>query len=1754
MNVFNLRNKLIEDYSKYIGSFINIKDEAIKNHVEREFNQQKLWPDPLIQLNPAFEIGGSIEEHVKSGLLHKECLNIFRFNKQEYAPGRDPFSGAEPLKLYTHQLDSIKTAQKNKNYILTTGTGSGKSLCYIIPIVDYVLKHPSKNSIKAIIVYPMNALANSQMNELAKYLKNGHPEGKEPVRFARYTGQETNEERTKIIADPPDILLTNYVMLELLMTRFDERELIKRAEGLKFMVLDELHMYRGRQGADVSMLIRRLRCEAKSPEMLCVGTSATLAGAADFETQRVETAAVASKIFGADFLPENIISETLCRITPERDENDESFKKSLAERINKGKTPETFGEFIADPLSSWIESRFGIKKENGRYVRNQAVSIFGENSAAAALSELLKDISRIDPNTCGTAIKEQFLASYSCKNPESARPPFAFRLHQFISRGDTAYSSLGPADGHYITLNGQKFVPNDRNKILLPLEFCRECGQEFYCVWKTKTETGGYKYVPREFSEPPIDENDTAGFLYLSEERPWPDDIADIIERLPQDWVEEHRGELRVKKSHQSRIPINIKIKPDGTEAEDGLSIAFIETPFRFCPYCGVGYSAHLSSDFGKLGTLTTEGRSSATTLLCLSAINHIAKETSIKANAKKLLSFTDNRQDASLQAGHFNDFIEIGILRSAVYKALQAAGKNGIKYDDLAKKIFDSAGLSLKEYAADPTVKFNRKIEVEQAFQNVIGYRVYRDLKDGWRITMPDLEYCGLLKIEYQSLRELCQSDEDWQELHPALVGASADTRYKISKILLDLLRRQLAIKVDYLDRTFQSKIKMQSSQLLIEPWAIDEAEDLEYSRLAFPRPTAKTYEDKEHLFISARGSFGQYIRRPGSFPEYSGKISIREAQEICVQIFKPLQVAGLVDEVYKAGSDEDVSSRRRAATAARAGDDAEAHVSGYQLSAAAMLWTIGDETKVNDPLKMPSISSQSGNVNKFFIDFYKNLASENSGIKAKEHTAQVPALLRQKREDEFREAAIPILFCSPTMELGIDIADLNVVNMRNVPPTPANYAQRSGRAGRSGQPALVFTYCSTYSSHDQYFFNRTGRMVSGSVIPPKLDLANEDLILSHIHAVWLAEASISLGKSLKDILEVEGVNPSLNLQQPIRDRITAADVKKRAKLKARAIIDSIGHEIKTADWWSEEWVDRAIDNIEQCLNQACERWRSLYRSAIWQAERQNKTSNDASRGPDEKERARRLRAEAETQLDLLLDSSNATESDFYSYRYLACEGFLPGYNFPRLPLSAFIPGRKQRKGRDEFLSRPRFLAISEFGPRAVVYHEGARYRINRVIIPAADAQNKDSDGAILTSIKQCAECGYINLPSDDSCRMCNTVMAEKAVDNFFRLQNVSTKRIDRIYADEEERLRMGYEIKSGVKFEERNGMPVYKVAEITFEGKTIAKLTFGQAAAIWRINLGWSKRKQRDKIGFILDMERGYWAKNEDSIEKDDDDPLSGATKRVIPYVEDHKNCLLFQPLIDCGEQVMASLQSAIKNAIQIKYQLEDMEIAAEPLPNHKKRNILMFFESAEGGAGVLRRIVEDKKSFSDLAAIALQLCHFDLDGTDLRRNKNSGEDCEAACYNCLMNYSNQRDHDILDRQAIKTMLMELLNSEVICSSGAKTHAEHLQELINLTQSGLERKWLALITKHKLKLPTHAQKRIEECGSTPDFLYRDTQVAIYIDGPHHDYKKYKKIDAELNEAMLNIGFTVIRFRHDDQSGWEDIIKKYPNVFGRIK
>ena len=825
------------------------------------------------------------------------------------------------------------------------------------------------------------------------------------------------------------------------------------------------------------------------------------------------------------------------------------------------------------------------------------------------------------------------------------------------------------------------------------------------------------------------------------------------------------------------------------------------------------------------------------------------------------------------------------------------------------------------------------------------------------------------------------------------------------------------------------------------------------------------------------------------------------------------------------------------------------EGQVPGYQVPASALIWKAGDgKTPYHDPLRMPSLPDvEQRRTNPFFVDFYKNQAGGLQGFEAREHTAQVSNEERKARESRFKEGRLPVLYCSPTMELGVDIADLNVVNLRNIPPTPANYAQRSGRAGRSGQPALVFSYCSTGSSHDQYFFRRQTRMVAGQVEAPRLDLSNEDLLRAHIHAIWLAEANIDLRKSLRDILDCDGENPSLELHADIKADMATGGPKVATRLKAKAILKALEEDLEKTGWYTQEWLETVILQLERRFEAACERWRTMFRVAHRQIDIQTKVIKDVSR-PQDHEKARQLRREAESQLKLLTDTESLAQSDFYSYRYFASEGFLPGYNFPRLPLSAFIPGRRQTREGEEFLSRPRFLAISEFGPRSIIYHEGSRYVINKVLLPV-------EQGPILHRAKQCAECGYIHpieadAPGPEICERCTSKLPlEKR--NLFRLQNVSTKRRDRISSDEEERLRQGYEIQTGVRFETRDGMPSSRSATLANGIGPIATLQYGDAATLWRVNLGLKRRKKEDQQGFMLDMERGYWATAKDEEgDAQDTDELSKKTQRVIPYVEDRRNCLLLVPANMGSPKFMPSLQAVLKSAIQVCFQLEESELAAEPLPTRKQRNLILFYESAEGGAGALRRLQEDPSAWREVARRALEICHFDPDtGEDKKHAPHATEDCDAACYDCLMSYGNQWDHEHLDRHEIKAVLWDMATGHLDVSSSGKPREEHLAGLQAACDSDLERRWLDFLAEANLRLPTRAQVYVEVCQTRPDFSYDDCQAVIYVDGPIHDFPNRHARDKAQTEAMEDRGYLVIRFSHSGD--WNAIVARNPTVFG---
>ena len=1763
MDVFDLRDRLVSDYRSYTRSFIKIRDPRIKEFVEGILGAEGFWPEPLLQLNPTFRPGGTIDDLVGKGALHEECSRIFRIGKS------DSDHHGKQLLLHEHQREAILEAQEGRSYVLTTGTGSGKSLAYIVPIVDHVLRYGSGKGIQAIVVYPMNALANSQYEELGKFIDKGYPEGGSRVRFKRYTGQEGRVARDDIRDDPPDVLLTNYMMLELLLTRSEDRALVRAAQGLKFLVFDELHTYRGRQGADVAMLIRRCR-HAFGNDIVCVGTSATMASDGSTEDQRREVARVSQSLFGVDFSPEQVISETLERATPGIDLTDTSVVAEINSATASGRSPPAgYEAFRSHPLASWIESTFGVREEarSGKLVRQAPRRLQGGMSGEGGLTEdresaadELAKVTGIDAERCARVLREWLLQGSSLRRTESSRfPIFAFRLHQFLTRGDTVWATLEPEGRRHLEITKKAAKPGEPDKPLFPLVFCRHCGTAYYRIRSVTNETGE-SLLPREDRR---EHDDGAGgeshdaYLYLSEHAPWPQTSgAFLLDRLPESLKETTaRGVERVRPNARKDIPQSIFVDTGGRVVPEGegMPAALIRHNFLFClePTCGVAYTRTQRSERFKLATLGVDNRSTATTILAVRSLIELQHDRALQSEARKLLSFTDNRQDASLQAGHFNDFVQVSLLRSALYRACREHAE-GIRHGALSRHVFDAMNLRFDDYAVDPDVRGPARQSTQDALRRVLEYFLYRDLERGWRVTAPNLEDCGLLRFEYEGLdgedgllgeKRLWETGftvregrghERFVEVPAALQSAPAEIRQEVVRTLLDVLRRALAVKVDVLDSQKQHDLVEQTKPRLLEGtvWHLEDERELTQSVVAWPR--SRRRGERGGYFVSSYGAYGQYARRTlvTHLPS-DRRLGRSETDTVIRFLFLALKRYGIVEQVRSGRQDDDP---------------------GYQLNPDALRWLPGDgEDRPPDRTRLLEEGRLPAEVNRYFVECYRNFVELKCVLEAREHTAQVTPEERQEREARFRDGDLPLLFCSPTMELGVDIAQLNLVNLRNVPPTPANYAQRSGRAGRGGQPALVFTYCAGRSPHDQYFYREPERMVAGTVAPPRIDLRNRDLVRSHVHAIWMEAAKPDLGKTLTAVLDIEAAGEKLRLpvKSVVSDELRSPVHRAAARTRADAVIAEIRSELKETAWFHDDWVDEVLGQTARDFDFACERWRSLYRAAVRQRAIHHAIIGDHSRPESERKHSRRLRAQAESQIRLLTEAEGVFEGDFYSYRYFATEGFLPGYNFPRLPISAYVPGRRRSRGRDEFISRPRFLAISEFGPRALIYHEGARYRVYKVNLDFGSDAVEDTHELVTATMKRCASCGYAHFEPGatnlaEVCDRCGAALdAPSRIDNLVQLQNVSLRLAQRITCDEEERQRFGYNLVTSYRFPEVDGRLDRKDAGVYCDNVLALGLSYGDAADLYRVNLGWMSRNRHQPRGFDLDLERGYWSRNQDDAGDRDDAAAQGRVMRVVPFVKDTKNALVmrFEPVQSAPE--LAGLQAAFKQAIQQHFQIEPRELSCEPMPSPRDRHEILFYEASEGGAGVLRQIAENPAVLPSLARRALEICHYDPDTLEDR----AADRCGKACYECLLDYGNQPDHRHLGRALIRDLLARLSTAEVRPAGGAGSRAERLAALRRRCDSRLEDRWLDHVEELGLRLPSDAQYRIPAYATQPDFFYRDAAAAIYVDGPPHDAPDRIREDDATTEILIGMGYIVIRFHHEDD--WLAIFRRHADVFG---
>ena len=1705
MNVFSLHSAIINDYKEYINSFINIDNDHIRQNVVEALKEGKLWKPALIQFNPAFKGGLSVEELVSQGVLHPKMNHVFK----GYA-------------LYEHQVQAMRLGSRNEGFVVTSGTGSGKSLTFIGSVFNYFFKNEAslQPGVKAVIIYPMNALINSQFNELKGYADYYKQETGDdfPITFGQYTSQEREPERKRMQENPPDILLTNYMMLEYLLTRTNEGEPKLRKsiyENLRFLAFDELHTFRGRQGADVALLTRRLISRAKQ-EVVCIGTSATMVSGGTFAEQKEQIAKVASQFFGKPFQVSQIIHEVLeysidkgVRADPEQIKNIIESRLSSSDDVNV---------LRQHPLAAWLEREVALTVQEGQPIRNKPLTYEAIVARLAAFS--------------GTAIPatsdalQELLSSLSKANVKAKatkqKAVLPFKLHQFISQTGSVYTTL---DGGIISLEASYFTnksPGGKTP-LFPVVFSRESGIAFYCLTRHATTL-----TPREFDDSLEDAdfgNAERGYLIQSEldedgrDKIWHDDE---IDNLPDAWVNrDATGKaISVVKKYRASIPKKIHFDNDGNysfEERNSLPLTGWLIPYKlpFDPTSGTIFD-RFTSEGRKLTKLGSEGRSTSTTVLSFSLLKQLAKHGYDYAN-QKVLSFTDNRQDAALQAGHFNDFTNTVQIRSAIYRAVLESPEGKLEYSAVADKVVQTLDLKQEDYANSPASFPGPKKENQQALRDYLMYRVLEDLKRSWRIVLPNLEQCGLLKIRYKYLEESCTDHSLWEGV-PLLETLSEKERATCVYQILDYFRKFYALHYDeYLSQSNRDIKRSQIIQKLKTPWGFEEKEQPLAPNLL--RPTTTNPHNREVGFIQSvaySSAFGKYMRR--LFRTELG-VTLRQNsyEQNVVPILDKLAEAGWL---YKLPLKTDPLFPL------------------YQLNIDYLLWHLGDGSSVDiDLIKNPSFKQTDKEPNTFFRDVYKTDFREFKKLAAEDHTGQITSTeTRKEREKAFREGHLSALYCSPTMELGIDISSLDVVHMRNVPPSPANYAQRSGRAGRNGQAALVFTYCSAYSPHDKHYYRNELDMVAGVVTPPQIDLTNEDLLRGHLHSLYLAEVGMrDLNSSIMDLLDE--TKPGRPLLEGIREKIKlSAERKDRVVQKFTKVIDDFKSALLPKFWYSQDWITIQVGQFPEAFDRSFNRWRKLYTDA----HRQLQSSTQIIQGglyqvsSLEFKGAQREQRFAQRQLDLLKNDIREPNyiSEFYPFRYLAAEGFLPGYDFTRLPLRTFLEGMG---GTGEFVSRPRSLALREFGPRNVIYHSGTKYEVKQLRVNDIETARTKAKVSIRT--------GYFLDGEDfdqDVCPFSGDPLTNddqrKLFVNLLEMTETRSQQRDRITCEEEERIKQGYRISTF--FSVPGGMSSVQKATLQEPGNTghrLLNIQYIPTARLVHINEGW---RNQNRQGFRLNQ-FGGWVSNSA--------PTSTAqpTYDVQLYTYNNADALYIQPIsaLKLDAAGVITLQYALKRAIETEFQIESSELGVQLMGDTDNPNIFIY-ESAEGSLGILSQLVSDKNAFHRIVKAASALCRFD----DTSYHA-------PASYEDLLSYYNQRDHRVIDRFLIQEALdmMMAATIEISSTSNFKGYDDQYRSLLNQydSNSSLEKVFLDYLYANNLRLPDRAQARVDGIYSQPDFFY-EPDFHVFIDGTIHDSADQKEHDRKVRQAIRNRGEQVWVHRYDQSLS--DQIQKRTDIFSKIR
>lgn len=1131
--------EIADRYRRYLRTMFYFRDPELRTSFEKALEAWELVRGPYLEATPIYKRVRSVSEVIR------EVLG------EEIDPGFARAAiGDRPL--FSHQEGAIRRLASGRNVVVATGTGSGKTEAYLLPILLHLLREQRAGErsvgVRALILYPMNALANDQRRRLGEFHQ-ALEQAQSPFRFTfgRYTG-ETPENardesrkarqqlegrlpgelvlREEIRANPPDILLTNYSMLEYLLLRPRETPLFDDGRGAswRFLVLDEAHQYKGAKGMEIAMLLRRLKQRLREggqeAGFQCIATSASLGGGAD---DRNALAAFATELFGEPFEDQDILTGERVPITPVKST---SFRIGVEPLLNLAESlrqEDTSGS--AAVLDDCSPAADGMR---GGTIPCRLHEVFATEERSLHLRQLLqspRQLSEVGAAIFGDAAEMDQPRLVSAlvdvlaraEDPRSKSPLLSCRYHLFV-RG---------LEGAFIRYHPQREVSLARGSGVeatapsFEVALCRECGQH-YLVGRRDGD---------HLAEAMRDET----------EQDYKIEFYRPLDGSPDEEPDNNNDRLAsfcTKCGKLSRRSAN----PKAPSCGHGETLRLVfgeereshEDQLRRCGRC-----SNRAPDPVREITHGTDGPNAviATTLHQL-----------LPESRRKVLAFADGRQEAAFFAWYLQDTYEAIHSRVLILRALRE-----IANTDAAEVGIGELALEMREQlksggGSDPRTD-------REWLQSAWVHLLRELLTDQPRIS---LEGVGLVRWFFHLPPDVKLPESLGQKPWNLEV---AEAR-KVVANLLDSLRTDHSVELDTGDSVRiqwdDLNLKAKQSQMAIGGGQSTKAWD-----------GAKT----RRVALLTR-----WLERHGPAGMTSAE-RVAAAQELLREVWEmAARYQGAVPLLRASGNGRRGNPRWWRAQLLQEGDTLFKCETCGRLHADS----IGN---VCARYGCPGVLVQADCEAPVAADHYRVLYGKPlpPALRAEEHTAQIAREEARSFQDDFEAGRIHLLSCSTTFELGIDLGDLDTIFLRNAPPEPFNYAQRVGRAGRRVHPGFAITYCRR-RPHDQAAFDDPFRIMAGTAKAPILTVTNDKIVARHVVAVALAAFFQEHRNRFEN--KVEGLMGTMSAPTAVQDigcflRLHKTEIERRL---TAIVPDSLKEEVGLFDG---TWIDK-VAGTDTALDRA--------------------------------------------------------------------------------------------------------------------------------------------------------------------------------------------------------------------------------------------------------------------------------------------------------------------------------------------------------------------------------------------------------------------------------------------------------------------------------------------------------------------------------------------------------------------------------------